>query len=175
MPGANNSRLQQLRPRHRCTLCGINYFPYNFNSTGDNGNAGKIFNQLYFRQAMQILVDQPLFDPEVFKGYGVPTYGPVPVLPPNPFASAPEKNNPYPYNVSKAKSLLSSHGWKVVAQRHRHLHRPGNGHERVRRRDPGRGAKLNFTPAVRHRFDLDRAAHERREVVVGPGRHQRQR
>ena len=36
----------------------INYFPYNFNSTGDDGNAGKIFRQLYFRQAFQMLIDQ---------------------------------------------------------------------------------------------------------------------
>ena len=79
VPGANNPRLSNftLAPLY---LYGINYFPYNFTSTGDNGNAGKIFSQLYFRQAMQYLVDQPLFDNKVFKGYAVPTYGPVPVI-----------------------------------------------------------------------------------------------
>ena len=41
----------------------INYFPYNFNSTGNGGQAGKIFRQLYFRQAFQMLVDQPALHP----------------------------------------------------------------------------------------------------------------
>ena len=93
---------------------GINYFPYNFNSSGDGGQAGKIFSQLYFRQAFQMLVDQPLFIDKFFKGYAVPTYGPVPVLPKNPFASSYEKSNPYPFSSSKAVKLLKDHGWKVV-------------------------------------------------------------
>ena len=92
---------------------GINYFPYNFNSSGQNGVVGKIFNQLYFRQAFQTLIDQPLYNKKIFKGYAVPTYGPVPILPPT-YASTTEKNNPYPYNLSKAKSYLSDNGWKVV-------------------------------------------------------------
>ncbi|MGH9298013.1 MAG: ABC transporter substrate-binding protein [Acidimicrobiales bacterium] len=91
----------------------INYFPENFNSTGDNGNAGPIFKQLYFRQALQSLINQPQIISKVDKGYGVPTYGPVPVFPKNSFASKSESNNPYPYNPAKAKSLLSSHGWTV--------------------------------------------------------------
>jgi peptide/nickel transport system substrate-binding protein len=95
---------------------GINYFPWNFNSTTDVGGgtkAGYLFRQLYIRQAMQMLVDQPAIIKNVDKGYGVPTYGPVPVYPTNPFASSTEKNNPYPFNLSKAKSLLTSHGWTV--------------------------------------------------------------
>jgi peptide/nickel transport system substrate-binding protein len=92
----------------------VNFFPENFNSTGNDGNAGAIWKQLYIRQAFQDLVDQPLYITKIDKGYGVPTYGPVPVLPPNPFASSKEKNNPYPYSVTAAKSLLSSHGWNVV-------------------------------------------------------------
>jgi peptide/nickel transport system substrate-binding protein len=64
---------------------------------------------------MQTLVDQPLYIKKIFKGYAVPTYGPVPVLPSNTYASSFEKKNPYPYDPAKAKSLLTSHGWKVVA------------------------------------------------------------
>ena len=63
---------------------------------------------------MQYLVDQPLYIKKIFKGYAVPTYGPVPVLPPNPYASTLEKSNPYPYNPAKAKALLADNGWKVV-------------------------------------------------------------
>ena len=139
--GANNSRLSgfDLEPLY---LYGINYFPYNFNSTGDNGNAGKIFSQPYIRQAIQTLVDQPLFDQKVFKGYAVPTYGPVPVLPPT-YASATEKNNPYPYDVAKAKSLLTSHGWKVVPNGTSTCTDPGTGPSQCGAGIPA-GAALNF-------------------------------
>ncbi len=112
VPGPNNPRLSNftIAPQYSW---GINYFPYNFNSTGDNGQAGKIFRQLYFRQAFQSLVDQPLYIKKLAKNYAVPTYGPVPVLPKNQFASAFTSKNPYPYNVAKAVSLLRSHGWDV--------------------------------------------------------------
>ena len=43
----------------------------------------------------------------------MPTYGPVPVLPKNSFATEFEAKNPYAYNPSKAIALLTSHGWKV--------------------------------------------------------------
>jgi len=110
--GPNNPRLTNfsMSPLYSWS---INYFPYNFNSTGDGGNAGKIYNQLYFRQAMQYLVDQPLYIEKLNHGYGVGTYGPVPVIPQNSFASSYEKGNPYPYNPGRAKSLLTAHGWKV--------------------------------------------------------------
>jgi peptide/nickel transport system substrate-binding protein len=111
--GKNNPRLSNFTIAPLYTWA-INYFPYNFNSTGDGGNAGKIFRQLYVRQAIQYLVNQPLYISKVSHGYGVGTYGPVPTTPANSFASALEKGNPYKYNPSKAKSLLSSHGWKVV-------------------------------------------------------------
>jgi peptide/nickel transport system substrate-binding protein len=91
----------------------VNYFPENYNSTGDGGNAGPIFRQLYFRQAFQSLIDQPAYLKKIDKNYGVPTYGPVPVEPPT-WASPAESANPYPYDPAKAISLLKSHGWKVV-------------------------------------------------------------
>ncbi len=91
------------------------YFPVNLNSAGNNGVAGKIISQLYFRQAMQTLVDQPDIIAKVFKGYGAPEYGPVPVLPVTNFLSSGEKTNPYPYDPAKAERLLSSHGWKINA------------------------------------------------------------
>jgi peptide/nickel transport system substrate-binding protein len=91
----------------------INYFPENFNSGGDGGNAGPIFRQLYFRQALQYAIDQPAIIKNVDKGYGVPTYGPVPVYPKNSFATKAEASNPYPYSLSKAKKLLTQHGWTV--------------------------------------------------------------
>jgi peptide/nickel transport system substrate-binding protein len=122
----------------------INYFPYNFNSTADGGNAGKIYSQLYFRQAFQSLVDQPLYISKLYHGYGVGTYGPVPVEPSNPFASGYEKDNPYPYNPTKAKSLLSSHGWKVVPGGTSTCAKPGTGAGECGAGIP-KGAKLAFT------------------------------
>jgi peptide/nickel transport system substrate-binding protein len=111
-PGANNSRLTNynLVPVYPW---GINFFPPNFNSSGNNGQAGKLFSQLYFRQAFQLLIDQPLYNQKIFKGYGEPTYGPVPVCPTNNFATNQEKANPYSYDKGKAIDLLKSHGWTV--------------------------------------------------------------
>jgi len=141
--GANNSRLASnfyLAPLYTWS---INFFPENFSSTGDDGNAGAIWKQLYVRQAFQSLVDQPLYISKIDKGYGVPTYGPVPVEPANPFASAAEKSNPYPYSVTKAKSLLSSHGWKVVAGGTTTCTSPGTGSSQCGA-GIAAGAKLDF-------------------------------
>ncbi|HEY1651390.1 MAG TPA: ABC transporter substrate-binding protein [Acidimicrobiales bacterium] len=112
-PGPNSPRLSgyYLTP---WVLYGFNYATLKFESTGDNGNAGAIFSQLYVRQALQSMVDQPAMITKYLKGYGVPTYGPVPVLPANNLVDSFEQSNPYPYSPSHAKSLLTSHGWKVV-------------------------------------------------------------
>jgi peptide/nickel transport system substrate-binding protein len=142
--GANNPRLSgkfNLDPLYSWS---INYFPYNYNSTADNGNAGKIYSQLYFRQAFQYLVDQPLYISKLYHGYGVPTYGPVPTEPPNSFASSFEKSNPYPYNPGKAKSLLSAHGWKVVAGGQTTCQKAGTASDECGAGIPV-GAKLAFT------------------------------
>lgn len=111
-PGANNSRLgdYNIVPVYSWS---INYFPYNFNSTANNGQSGKIFQQLYFRQALQSLVNQPQYIQKIDKGYGVPTYGPVPVCPTNSFATKTEESNPYAYNPQKAIDLLKTNGWNV--------------------------------------------------------------
>jgi len=112
--GSNNPQLSGkyiLNPEY---FWGFNFFLVNFNSTGDNGNAGKIFRQLYFRQALQSLVDQPLIIKGIYKNYASPTYGPVPLVPQTSDISQFERTNPYPYSLTKARNLLSSHGWKVV-------------------------------------------------------------
>ncbi|MDA8292570.1 MAG: ABC transporter substrate-binding protein [Actinomycetota bacterium] len=113
VPGPNNPRLTNftIAPWYPW---GINYFPENFNTSANGGVTAKVFHQLYFRQALQMLVDQPLYIKKLFHGYAVPTYGPVPILPPNPFASSLEKQNPYPYDPAKAVKLLASHGWNVT-------------------------------------------------------------
>jgi peptide/nickel transport system substrate-binding protein len=146
--GPNNPRLSSfyLSP---WILFGYNYFPLNYNSIGDGGSAsdpiaGDIFKQLYFRQAMQSLIDQPLYINRLLRGYGVPTYGPVPVLPPNSYVTSLEKTNPYPYSVTKAKSLLSSHGWKVTPGGTDTCVNPGSGPNQCGAGIPG-GTPLSFT------------------------------
>jgi peptide/nickel transport system substrate-binding protein len=124
----------------------INYFPYNFNSTGDGGQAGAIFHQLYIRQAFQSGVDQLGIIHSYYKGYGVPTYGPVPAYPPNPFESSLEKSptGPYPFDIAKGVALLKAHGWTVTPGGTDTCAKPGSGSS-----DCGagiaKGAKLSFS------------------------------
>jgi peptide/nickel transport system substrate-binding protein len=87
----------------------INYFPINFN----NPTVGPIFKQLYFRQAMQEMVNQPLDIKKALYGYGYSTYGPVPLEPKSDFASPQVTVNPYPFSPSNSAKLLKSHGWDV--------------------------------------------------------------
>ena len=72
---------------------------------------GPLVRQLYIRQALQHLVDQPLFMTKLFHNLGQYTYGPVPNLPGNPYVSPQEKIDPYPYSIAAARSVLSAHGW----------------------------------------------------------------
>jgi peptide/nickel transport system substrate-binding protein len=85
-----------------------NYFPENF-----NGPHGAIFRQLYVRQALQMVMDQPGVIKSVYHGYAFPVYGPVPAHPKNPFADSFEEHNPYPFSPTKAKKLITSHGWTI--------------------------------------------------------------
>jgi peptide/nickel transport system substrate-binding protein len=91
---------------------GINYFVMNFQSTTGNG---PIINQLYFRQALAYLLNQQSVIKGPLRGYGTQTPGPVGMTPPSKFLSPELKNgSPYNYNPTKAKSLLTSHGWKIT-------------------------------------------------------------
>ncbi|MGO9197688.1 MAG: ABC transporter substrate-binding protein [Acidimicrobiales bacterium] len=92
----------------------IDYMAENYDSTGDGGNAGAIFKQLYVREALQMGVNQPEIIKAYFKGYGVPTYGPVPAFPQSSFASHQMSTNAFPFNVAKGLSLLERHGWKLA-------------------------------------------------------------
>ncbi len=87
----------------------ITYVSENFT----NPVSGPIFSQLYFRQAMQDLVDQNAFITRAFAGFGYPTYGPVPVKPSSIFVNPMEQSNPYPYSPAAAVAVLKAHGWMV--------------------------------------------------------------
>ncbi len=90
---------------------GIFYYQENFN----NPVLGPVFKQLYVRQALQYVDDQLGMDKAIYRGYSDPTSGPVPNTPPNQYTPAAQTENsyegPYAFNIAKAKSLLTSHGW----------------------------------------------------------------
>jgi peptide/nickel transport system substrate-binding protein len=91
---------------------GINYFVMNFQSSTGNG---PIINQLYFRQALAYLLNQQAVIKGPLRGYGTETPGPVGMTPLSKFLSPTLKSgSPYDYSPTKAKQLLSSHGWKIT-------------------------------------------------------------
>src|ERR1700684_4434711 len=69
--------------------------------------------QASIRQAMQSLIDEPAYLKGPLEGYGHTDYGPVPVIPSNPYIDAYEAKGPWPYSPATAIKLLSSHGWAV--------------------------------------------------------------
>jgi peptide/nickel transport system substrate-binding protein len=92
---------------------GIDYSVMNYQSS--NGDHGAIFKQLYFRQALQYEMNQAAIISGPLRGYGALTVGPVAATPATKWLSSQGRaGDPFPYNPTKAKQLLASHGWKVV-------------------------------------------------------------
>jgi peptide/nickel transport system substrate-binding protein len=92
---------------------GINFAIPNF-----NGPNHALWHQLYIRQALQELENQPGMDLAIFHGYGYPTSGPVPTQPVTQWVPPSQTVNsgqgPYVFSIANAKALLTSHGWSVV-------------------------------------------------------------
>jgi peptide/nickel transport system substrate-binding protein len=110
----------------------FNYFPLNFNSSAPTSPGGEpvgpIFQQLYFRQAFQHLVDQQGWINAFLYHTANPTVGPIPPTPPSPLVDyASVSTNPYPFSTSAASQLLSSNGWKVVSGGTTTCVKPGTG------------------------------------------------
>jgi peptide/nickel transport system substrate-binding protein len=91
---------------------GWTYAAYNFKDT--TGDFDKIIGQLYIRQAIAHLENEPGYIKAFFNGAGGQAYGPVPSVPKSPYTPSNALTNPYPYSTSAAAKLLSSHGWKVT-------------------------------------------------------------
>jgi peptide/nickel transport system substrate-binding protein len=119
---------------------GITYISLNFASP----QVGSILNQLYVRQAMQHLINQPGYITSFLGGYANPTYGPVPLVPSSPFISSSQKLNPYPYNPTTAADLLSAHGWKIMSGKADVCTRPGTASNECGA-GIAAGAKLSFS------------------------------
>ena len=110
-PGKVGPNWSNLKSRYNLstgTIWGFNYAPFNFNKKDAKVAA---VNQLYIRQALQDATDQFGVIKNVDKGYGFPSYTALPAIVPAKF-SAPIAN-PYPFNLTAAKKLLTSHGWKI--------------------------------------------------------------
>ncbi len=121
---------------------GLSYFPYNFNPA-DKQLA--VISQLYFRQALQLLVNQAAIIQGPLHGYGKLTTGVVGDYPRTRYLSAAAlRGDPYPFNPTQARKLLTSHGWNVVPGTNATCASPGAGPGQC---GPGvhAGAQLNFT------------------------------
>ncbi len=99
----------------------------NYAELGYTGPYRHLVDQLYIRQVLQHLVDEPLYMKTVMHNLGQYTYGPVPNIPGSPYVTAEEKVDPYPFSVAAAKQLLASHGWVPNAAGVAVCERPGDG------------------------------------------------
>jgi peptide/nickel transport system substrate-binding protein len=102
----------------------FNYFPLNLH----NPKAGPIFSQLYFRQALQHLIDQPGWIKAYLFSTAIPTCGPVPSSPPSPLVSAAALSfSPCAFDPSMASQLLTQNGWSVKPGGTTTCIKPGSG------------------------------------------------
>jgi len=114
----------------------------NFKNTTNNFD--KVIAQLYVREALHRLIDQPGYIKSrgVYDGAAVENYSPVgqgTAYPPSFGSSA-----PYPYDPSAAKKLLTDHGWKVVPQGSTTCENPGTGANQCGAGIP-KGQTISFT------------------------------
>ncbi len=94
---------------------GFAYYQINWK----NPVIGPVFKQLYVRQALEYVDDQAGMSKATYRGYAYPNTGAAPAEPTtNPWLPSSQTANggagPYPFSISKAASLLTSHGWKMV-------------------------------------------------------------
>jgi peptide/nickel transport system substrate-binding protein len=92
---------------------GVSFYTLNEQSTV--GDHAAIFKQTYFRQALAYLMDQQSIIDGPLRGYGFLTTGPVATQPVTSWLSSQLTADQFPYSPAKAKALLTSHGWDVVA------------------------------------------------------------
>jgi peptide/nickel transport system substrate-binding protein len=121
---------------------GMWYITLNFADTTNHWN--DIIGQLYVRQALQHLMNQPAMVKGIFHEAAIVSNGPTPSLPPSTFLPTSATTADYPYSISAAKSLLTSHGWKVVPNGTTTCVKPGSASDECGAGIPA-GANLNFT------------------------------
>jgi peptide/nickel transport system substrate-binding protein len=87
----------------------FNYLQPNFSSQAID--IGGLFNKLYFRQAMQMGIDQTAMVKDLQNGTGSVVHGVVPEAPSNVYYDPATKN--YGYNPTAGLKLMESHGWTL--------------------------------------------------------------
>lgn len=105
----------------------IGSFGINLNFKDRTDHFGAVASQLYARQALAHLEDQPGYIKGFLRGAASTAYGPLPTIPHTPFTPADAGTDPYPYSITKAARLLRAHGWKVVPGGQSTCVRPGAG------------------------------------------------
>jgi peptide/nickel transport system substrate-binding protein len=91
---------------------GWDYLLFNFKDKTDHWN--DVIGQLYVRQALAHLVDEPGYISGIFHGYAGVADGPVPATPTSPFTPSNALKPVYAYSTSASKSIFAAHGWKLV-------------------------------------------------------------
>jgi peptide/nickel transport system substrate-binding protein len=91
---------------------GWSYVTYNF--ADKTGGFNNIIKQLYIRQALAHLENEPGYVKAFFYAAGGQGFGPVPAIPQSPYTPSNALTNPYPYNPQEAASILRANGWNVV-------------------------------------------------------------
>lgn len=94
-------------------LFGMNYMVPNLSPKAPGG-MGRVFANLYVRQALQMGIDEPGIVKSLYHGAGVVTDGPIPPKPKTPFYDPSLSKFPYAFNPSRGKKLLEAHGWRDV-------------------------------------------------------------
>jgi len=92
----------------------LGFFDAIFNFKDKTNHFNSIISQLYARQALDYLQNQPAYLKGIYKNAAVLAYGPVPSAPATSFTPPDAVKGPYAYNPSKAVALLKAHGWNVV-------------------------------------------------------------
>lgn len=87
----------------------VNWLAINFSP--ETPGIGPLFQKLYVRQALQMGIPEKAIITALYKGLGVPIYGPVPRTPKNKYYD-PAVHDYYPFNPQAGKRLLESHGWR---------------------------------------------------------------
>jgi peptide/nickel transport system substrate-binding protein len=116
LPFQNLPQLKSLKARgfevYGYPDMGFNYIAYNFKDTTNHWN--DVISQLYVRQALAHLQNEPAEIKGIFLGAAIPAFTSIPTLPKTPYVPADATTDPYPYSPSTTVSILKAHGWKVV-------------------------------------------------------------
>ncbi len=87
---------------------------------------GPLVKQLYIREALNDVMDQPGQIKAILHGNGgYADYGPIPPEPTNPYMASLQRKNPF--DISAARKLLTSHGWKIPSSGAAKCVKPGTG------------------------------------------------